>query len=47
MDERSCQHIRLSRPFRAEKSKSARDPWDAACGFPHGHISVLPTGAAR
>ncbi|MGE3801279.1 MAG: hypothetical protein AB7H80_09680 [Candidatus Kapaibacterium sp.] len=36
----------LSRPFGAEYSNSERFPWGAAFGFPHGHISVLPSGAA-
>ncbi|MGE3801276.1 MAG: hypothetical protein AB7H80_09665 [Candidatus Kapaibacterium sp.] len=37
----------LSRPFRAGHSNSECFPWGAACGFPHGHAAMLPSGAAR
>ncbi|MCB0713342.1 MAG: hypothetical protein KDD67_13515 [Ignavibacteriae bacterium] len=47
MEERRSQCLQLSRPFRAEDSNSISWPWGAACGFPLGHVSLLPSGSAR
>ncbi|MGE3800912.1 MAG: hypothetical protein AB7H80_07820 [Candidatus Kapaibacterium sp.] len=47
MNQRRCQHIRLSPPFRAGNPKSNSSPSGAACGFPHDQSTVLPSGAAR
>ncbi|MGE3801145.1 MAG: hypothetical protein AB7H80_09010, partial [Candidatus Kapaibacterium sp.] len=47
MNDRRRQHIRLSRPSRAEESKSELIRGVQPCGFPHGHAAVLPSGATR
>ncbi|MGE3799761.1 MAG: hypothetical protein AB7H80_01940 [Candidatus Kapaibacterium sp.] len=47
MNERRCQHIQISRPFRAEDSSSELSREVQPYGLPHGQAASLPSGAAR
>ncbi|MGE3800914.1 MAG: hypothetical protein AB7H80_07830 [Candidatus Kapaibacterium sp.] len=45
MNQRRCQHIRLSPPFRAEYSNSERFPWGAALRLSPRPHSIAPFGS--
>ncbi|MGE3800071.1 MAG: hypothetical protein AB7H80_03555 [Candidatus Kapaibacterium sp.] len=45
MNERRCQHVRLSRPFRAEDLKGERFPWGAALRLAPRPHSKAPCGS--
>ncbi|MGE3800129.1 MAG: hypothetical protein AB7H80_03845 [Candidatus Kapaibacterium sp.] len=45
MDEERYQHVRLSRPFRAENAKSERFPWGAALRLSPRPRMSAPSGS--